>query len=289
VKTLEEAAKIKELRESAGMSRKEFSEHTGIPVRTLEDWEAARRTPPEYIPRLIMYQLKYEALVRVKEGYDAVIFDMDGIIFDSERVTMNCWLELASKYGIKNIEQPYLACIGTNMAKTKEIMLAAYGDDFPYDTYAKEASRMYHDKYDGGRLPMKKGVVELLKYLKKAGKKIALASSTRSETVIAQLKDADILDFFDAVLCGDMVERSKPAPDIFLRACQKLGTQPERTYGIEDSYNGIKALHAGKLRPIMVPDLLPCNEEMQEMTEAVLDSLLNVMEYLEKKDASHDK
>jgi HAD superfamily hydrolase (TIGR01509 family) len=281
---LDTATKIKELRESAGMSRKEFSEHTGIPVRTLEDWEAARRTPPEYIPRLIMYQLKFEALIREKEGYDAVIFDMDGVIFDSERATMNCWLELAAKYGIPNIEQPYLACTGTTMAKTKEIMLAAYGDDFPYDAYAKEASRMYHDKYDGGRLPMKKGVVELLTYLKKTGKKIALASSTRSETVVAQLKDADIFEFFDAVVCGDMVERSKPAPDIFLRACQELGTQPEWTYGIEDSYNGVRALHAGKLRPIMVPDLLPCNEEMQEMTEVVLDNLLDVMEYLEKSD-----
>jgi HAD superfamily hydrolase (TIGR01509 family) len=286
---LDTATKIKELRESAGMSRKEFSEHTGIPVRTLEDWEAARRTPPEYIPRLIMYQLKFEALIREKEGYDAVIFDMDGVIFDSERATMNCWLELAAKYGIKNIEQPYLACTGTTMAKTKEIMLAAYGTDFPYDAYAKEASRMYHDKYDGGRLPMKKGVVELLTYLKKAGKKIALASSTRSETVIAQLKEADIFVFFDAVLCGDMVEKSKPAPDIFLTACQELGTQPERTYGIEDSYNGVRALHAGNLRPIMVPDLLPCNEEMQEITEVVLDNLLDVMEYLEKREATYDK
>lgn len=67
---MDTAAKIRELRESVGMSRKEFSEHTRIPVRTLEDWEAARRTPPEYIPRLIAYQLKYEELVRVKEESD---------------------------------------------------------------------------------------------------------------------------------------------------------------------------------------------------------------------------
>jgi ribosome-binding protein aMBF1 (putative translation factor) len=67
---MDTAAKIRELRESVGMSRKEFSEHTQIPVRTLEDWEAARRTPPEYIPRLIAYQLKYEELVRVKEESD---------------------------------------------------------------------------------------------------------------------------------------------------------------------------------------------------------------------------
>ena len=71
------------------------------------------------------------------------------------------------------------------------------------------------------------------------------------------------MNFFDNVICGDMVEHSKPAPDIFLKACAELGVAPERAYAIEDSYNGIRAAHAGHLLPIMVPDLLPANEEMQ--------------------------
>ena len=89
------------------------------------------------------------------KDFDAVIFDMDGVIFDSERATMLCWLELADKYGIKDMEKPYLACTGTNATMTRQIMLDAYGEDFPYDEYAHEASRMYHERYDGGRLPMK--------------------------------------------------------------------------------------------------------------------------------------
>lgn len=212
--------------------------------------------------------------------YDAVVFDMDGVIFDSERATMVCWLELADKYVIPNIEEAFLACTGTTMARTREIMLERYGEEFPYDEYAKEASLMYHSKYDGGRLPMKKGVIELLTFLKDEGKKIALASSTRKQTVISQLKDAVILDYFDEVICGDMVERSKPAPDIFLKACEAINVSPERTYGIEDSYNGIRAAHAGKLRPIMVPDLLPENDEMRKLAEVVLADLLEVKEYL---------
>ena len=212
--------------------------------------------------------------------YDAVVFDMDGVIFDSERAVMNCWLELAEKYSIENIRQPYFACVGTTMKRTREIMLETYGPDFPYDTYAKEASIRYHEKYDGGRLPMKPGVVELLSYLKNEGKKIALASSTRRQTVVNQLRDAGILDFFDAVICGDMVERSKPAPDIFLKACEKLHVVPEKAFAIEDSYNGIRSAHVGGLRPIMVPDLLPANEEMEELTEAILGSLLEVAGYL---------
>lgn len=214
------------------------------------------------------------------KDFDAVVFDMDGVIFDSERATMQCWLSLADKYGIKNIEKPYLACTGTTIAKTKQIMLEAYGEDFPYDEYAKEASRMYHEKYDGGRLPMKSGVVEILDFLKSNGKKIALASSTRKQTVINQLRDAKILDYFDEVITGDMVTRSKPEPDIFLLACEKIGVEPNRAYAIEDSYNGIRAAYRGGLKPIMVPDLLPADQEMREKAEAVIDSLDDVVIYL---------
>lgn len=136
---------------------------------------------------------------------------------------------------------------------------------------------------------MKPGVVELLTFLKEEGEKIALASSTRRQTVTNQLRDAGILDFFDQVICGDMVERSKPAPDIFLKACEELGVKPERAYAIEDSYNGIRAAHAGKLHPIMVPDLLPETAEMQEKAEVVLSSLLEVISYLKVDTVQEDQ
>ena len=160
-----------------------------------------------------------------KTGYDAVVFDMDGVIFDSERAVMQCWKELADKYQIPDIEKAVLSCTGTTMKRTREIMLEIYGEDFPYDIYAKESSAIYHSRYDGGRLPMKPGVVELLTFLKEDGKKIALASSTRRQTVTNQLKDAGILNFFDNVICGDMVEHSKPAPDIFLKADKAISTK----------------------------------------------------------------
>ena len=127
---------------------------------------------------------------------------------------------------------------------------------------------------------MKKGVTELLELLKQNGKKIALASSTRRQTVENQLRDADILSYFDAVVCGDMVARSKPAPDIFLKACECIEVAPHNAYAIEDSYNGIRAAHAGKLRPIMVPDLLPADDEMRRLAETVQEDLLEVGRYL---------
>jgi HAD superfamily hydrolase (TIGR01509 family) len=212
--------------------------------------------------------------------FDAVVFDMDGVIFDSERAVFDCWKEIAGKYGIKGIEKPYLACTGTTMERTREIMREAYGEDFPYDVYAKEASKMYHERYDGGRLPMKTGVAEILDFLKSSDKRIALATSTRRQTVINQLRDAGILDYFEKIVTGDMVSRSKPEPDIYLTACEGLGVEPEKSYAVEDSYNGIKAASRGGLRPVMIPDLLPENEEMAALSETILKNLSELVKYL---------
>lgn len=215
-----------------------------------------------------------------EKNFKAVIFDMDGVIFDSERMVIACWKELAEKYQIANIEEACRSCLGVTMRRTREIMLERYGADFPYDQYAAEASRMFHSRFDGGRLPQKKGIKELLEALKQSEKKIALASSTRRQTVEQELRDGGLIEYFDALVCGDMVEKSKPEPDIYLKACSLVGVDPTDAYAIEDSYNGILSASAGGLRPIMVPDLASPTPLMEEKAEIILSDLLAVKEYL---------
>ncbi len=205
--------------------------------------------------------------------YRAVVFDMDGVIFDSERATFLGWQELAGKYGFRDLEIPYRQCIGVNAARTREIFLGFYGPDFPYDDLSREQSENYHRKYDGGRLPLKPGVRPLLEALHGAGVFIALASSTRTGTVVNQLRDAGLLSFFSRVIGGDMVTRSKPEPDIFLRATEGTGIPPEDTAVIEDSFNGIRAAHAAGMVPVMVPDMLPPDEEMRSLARYILKDL----------------
>lgn len=217
------------------------------------------------------------------KDFKAVVFDMDGVIFDSERLVIECWKVVADKYGVRGIEEACQEVLGVNAVETKEKFLKRYGQDFPYDTYKSEMSKLFHDLYDGGRLPTKTGVVELLQYLKETGVKVALASSTRSAVVRQELTDAGIIEYFQVVIGGDMVSRSKPQPDIFLKACEELGVEPEEAFAIEDSYNGIRAAAAGKLRPLMVPDLMPPTEEMQELSEEIFETLLDVKDYLERK------
>jgi len=213
--------------------------------------------------------------------FDAVVFDMDGVIFDSERAVLDSWYVVADRHNLGDITEAFLACTGVNDRETKQIMLRYYGEDFPYDEYAREASVIFHEKYDGGKLPMKSGVKEILTFLKDSGKKIALASSTRRPVVEAELRDAGLLDFFDELVTGDVVKRSKPDPEIYLLACEKIGVGPERCYAIEDSYNGVRSAAGGSLRPIMVPDLLPANDEMKSLVETVKESLPDVIRYLQ--------
>ncbi|MBQ5311547.1 MAG: HAD family phosphatase [Oscillospiraceae bacterium] len=209
-----------------------------------------------------------------------IIVDMDGVIFDSERVVLESWQQIAEKYGLENIRDVFLQCIGTNSARTKEIFLSHYGDAFPYDEYRSEMSKLYHDRCDGGNLPLKPGIRELLTALRAAGWSVAIASSTRSFVISDQIRDAGLDSFFDVIIGGDMIKRSKPAPDIFLAAAEKLGTVPADTYVIEDSFNGVRAAHAGGFITIMVPDMLTPDDEMREKARYIAHDLFEVKAYL---------
>ena len=212
-------------------------------------------------------------------NFQAVVFDMDGVIFDSEAKVVECWQVVADKYGIPDIEDACRHCLGINRDATRAYMLEAYGQDFPYDAYKREMSDLFHKRYGDGRLPVKAGVREILSWIKEHGIKIALASSTRRAIVEAELKAAGLYDYFDKVICGDMVEKSKPAPDIFLKACNELGVRPCDAYAIENSYNGVRSAQSAGLKCIMVPDLVPATDEMRELAERVLPDLMAVVEY----------
>lgn len=213
-------------------------------------------------------------------GISAVIFDMDGVIFDSERLVIECWKVVADKYGIENIEEACFECLGINAALTKELMKKRYGEAFPYDAYKKEMSAIFHSRAAGGKLPQKKGIKELLTFLKENQIPTAVASSTRREVVMRELEEGGLLPYFDRVICGDMVERSKPEPDIFLKACESLSIDATEAYAIEDSYNGIRAAFRAGMKPIMVPDLAEPTEEMEKLACCILPSLFEVMTYL---------
>lgn len=211
----------------------------------------------------------------------AVIFDMDGTIFDTERLVLDCWEHIGEKHGISDIREVFMRCIGTNHVRTQEIVFSHYGKDFPYEKFREESSALFREMTEKEGIPVKPGALELLKYLTENQVPLGLASSTRLAVVTQELKDAGLYDYFRVVVGGDLLKNSKPAPDIYLMACERMGVLPENTYAVEDSYNGIRSAHSAGMYPIMVPDLTPATEEMRDISEAVFGDLFQVKEYFE--------
>lgn len=210
----------------------------------------------------------------------AVVFDMDGVLFDTEKLCKDSWVAVAQEKNIPDMEIVFPKCIGCNTTDTTRIILDYYGEDFPYQEFAKEASKWFWNWIEENGLPQKKGVKELLEYLEQEGYRIGLASSTKRASVISHLEQAGIRRFFTEVVGGDQILHSKPEPDIYLIACEKLGVEPGEAIAIEDSYNGIRSAHRAGMHPIMVPDMLPVNDEMKELSEIILDDLLQVRDWL---------
>lgn len=212
--------------------------------------------------------------------YEAVIFDMDGVIFDSERLVLEGWQEIAAKYGIEGIEEVLPKCLGVNAQTTREIFRAHYGQDFPYDEYKKEASALFHSRYGNGKLPLKPGVRELLSYLKDEGYLVGLASSTRQAIVEQEITDAGLMAYFDNLVCGDMLKKSKPEPDIYLKACENLNVEPGMAIAVEDSYNGIRAAKRAGMVPVMVPDMVQPDGEMRDLAHKIFKDLFEVKKWI---------
>ena len=212
--------------------------------------------------------------------YQAVVFDMDGVIFDTERLVIEFWKEVAKKHNIPNVEHTCIQCLGTNRVRTREIFLENYGADFPFDLYRAEVTEFFNTHYKGVPLPTKPGVRELLSYLQEQDIKVGLASSTAQHLVRDEIGTAELLPYFQTLVCGDMVEHSKPAPDIFLKACEILNADPTKSIAIEDSFNGIRSAHCAGMTPIMVPDQVQPTDEIRALAFHVMPSLLDVLNWL---------
>ena len=214
---------------------------------------------------------------------NTVVFDMDGILFDTERLCQDSWLAVAEEKGLPGMAEIFPQCIGLNANDSRRIVMNAYGEDFDYEGFREQASVWFWNYIEKNGLPMKPGVRELLDWLKENGWTVGLASSTRRSSVLNHLEQAGIRDYFSTVITGDMVEHSKPQPDIYLMACRELGADPEETYAIEDSPNGIRSAHAAGMIPLMVPDMIAPDEEMRRLSSCIFKDLFEVLEYFNNK------
>ncbi len=213
-----------------------------------------------------------------------VIFDMDGVIFDTERRMLQCWKEEAARRGLGNVVEAYRKCIGATPEYNDKIFREQFPDLPPYREFVDRPSRAFRELNERCGMPVKRGIRELLQYLKDSGYRIGLASSSRYADIQKELRMADLDGYFDKIVGGDHVKRSKPEPDIYIAACQAIDARPEEAYAVEDSYNGIRSASRAGMMPIMVPDMLEPTPEMEGLCVAVLQDLTAVKQYFMQKD-----
>ena len=208
----------------------------------------------------------------MKQG---AIFDMDGLLFDTERMYRDSWKQSAQQFGlVHNPDFPRTVC-GSSGAHMREIILQYY-PQVDAKAFADDCILRVERELET-HVPEKTGVRDILQYFKQHGVRVAVASSSKRATVLHNLKQADILFYFDAVVSGDQVTHGKPAPDIFLLAAQQIGCEPENCYVFEDGTNGIRAGAAAGCTTIMIPDLTPPNAQLEQLCAGIYPSLSDAM------------
>jgi HAD superfamily hydrolase (TIGR01509 family) len=206
-------------------------------------------------------------------AYAAAVFDMDGLLLDSERPVRDAWMQVATDAGVALSPAAYLDLIGRNHRDSLLRLRAIFGDDAALADAHRRVERLLAERFGERPFDVKPGARRWLQALRDARIPRAVASSTHRAEIERRLARADLLDFFQAVCGGDEVAHGKPAPDIYLLAVTRLGVAAPTTLAFEDSGHGALAAIAAGLDVVVVPDLKPAEPAWQSRSIAVLDSL----------------
>jgi HAD superfamily hydrolase (TIGR01509 family) len=206
--------------------------------------------------------------------FAAAVFDMDGVLIDSERVLLRVWTAVAAEFDIDLPQSEFVRMVGLGAAESNAILARVLGDEARVRELRRVAAeRLRADDQHAPVFPLRPGALALLSRLRAAGVPLAVASSTRIAEVRRRLDRVGVLEAFAALAGGDEVERSKPDPGVFLLAASRLGLAAERCLAFEDSPHGQRAALAAGMGVVMVPDLVPVEPAQRERAHAVIDSL----------------
>jgi HAD superfamily hydrolase (TIGR01509 family) len=207
----------------------------------------------------------------------AVVFDMDGLLLDSERVALAFFEQVSKDFAAPWTTELGLSMVGRTEKDSNQLILDAFGADFPLDAYRSRCLALYDAAIVAGDIPIKPFVRELLDYLEGVRIPCAVATSTHRPRAEAKLGRALLLPSFAVLACGDEVTRGKPAPDIYELAALRLGFEPRDCLALEDSNAGVRAAVSANMQTVMVPDLLKPDADIRRYGVPVVPSLKDVL------------
>lgn len=212
--------------------------------------------------------------------FDGVLFDMDGLMLDTERISMKAWQAGCAECGVTLTDAQFLDIIGHREADCLVLLKRMHGDHLDGETIAR-ATRTHYARLLEPGVPVMPGLVDALTAIRAAGLPIAVATSTHQKVAVEKLTKAGVIHFFREVVGGDMAERGKPAPDLYLKASAAIGIPPERCLALEDSGPGLRAAYAAGCAAILIPDLKPPTPEVRALAWRVLGSMREFADALE--------
>ena len=214
----------------------------------------------------------------------AVLFDMDGTIFDTEAIYRRAWIRAAKDVGFNvDMDRFFELICGLNMADMTALVHRVYGEDVPFEEVRAQRRVYIEEDLAAIGLQFKSGAPEILYALKEEGIRIALVTSSGRPLVDRYLRMSGLEDVFDVIMTGETVAHGKPHPEIFLTAAAKLGIEPQCCMVVEDSPNGIRAGHAAGMYTVMVPDLHPYTEALHPLVWRCCDALGDLLPLIEKE------
>lgn len=212
----------------------------------------------------------------------AVIFDMDGLLIDSESVARVAWGKAANEFGYQLSDELFSTMLGITLPDLRKLLTTRFGTDFPFDLVRERRLVLGDEHIEKFGLQLKPGALACVEYLRAKNIAFGLATSTFREQAEKKLALAHFPYSFDAMVCGDEITQGKPAPEIFLTVAKKLAIEPGQCLVLEDSLAGIRAGRAAKMHTILIPDFKTASGELEELADEILNSLQEVPTYLER-------
>ncbi len=212
----------------------------------------------------------------------AVIFDMDGLMFDTERLAVPTWQRISRELGYEMPAEFVINMFGRNVSAISADIKKTFGEEFDTELGWKLRKQYVTEWIDKHGVPLKPGLKELLKYIRQKGLKTAIATSTDLHLVEHYLNLSGLTDYYDGIVTGQMVAQGKPAPDIYQKAARVINVNPKDCLALEDAPAGIRSAKAAGMQVIMVPDMVEPTKELKNIMTKECQSLHEVISFIEE-------
>ena len=211
--------------------------------------------------------------------FDAVIFDMDGLLIDTERLSLDAFCEACDRYSLGDQSAVFRRCIGVNKVAGELVIREGLGGMIDPLQFIETWNQMYLVRTVNTKIPLKLGAIELLDRLWTLNIPTGVATSSSTNSATKKLTNAGLCSYFKVLVGGEQVSQSKPYPDIYLKAASLLGVSPSKCLALEDSENGVRASVSAGMFTIQIPDLVEPSIELKALGHLIRSSLTEVKDH----------